>query len=376
MARNERGGGRRSAFFRGKEGMQQTDRELEEQKRRSEERKQAGNMPFRFRVPVGETRQIIICDDAPDFFMYEHALKDSEGRWGRLFSGCTKTFDNCPVCESQDRESYYAMVLTCIDLTPFTTRDGDEVEFSRKLLIVKPAQQKKFLRFYQREGTLRGALFDMTRDGEKDSAIGNDIEFVEFVPEKEMETYTRSWKDRDGKRHDENCDEPFDYEELFEEPDTEKLRALVGGAPAAGSRAQSERELGGRSGRSSRGRRGRDDDWEDDKDKDKFEDEEKPRRGRRSAKVEEEEEEDTPRRRGRRAAQEAEEEEPPRRRGRRSAKSEEAENPEDPDDPPWEEDEEEETPRRGRRAKPDPEPEGEEEEDTPRSRRAARRGRR
>lgn len=286
---------RGSAFFRGSAGMQRTDEELEHAKQKAEERKQAGNKPFRFRVPIGETRQVIVCDDKPDFFLYEHSLKDSEGNWGKLFTGCTKTFDNCPVCESSGKESYYAMILTVVDLTPFSLRDGTTVEFSRKLLVVKPAQQKKFLRFFNKEGTLRGALFEMTRDGDKDSSIGNDIEFVEFVDEAEMETYVRSWKDKDGKKHTEKCDEPYVYEELFEEPSTEKLRALVGGAPPPGSRAYEDKEhnrssrpaapRGREAAAPARGRTGRaapkDDDWDDAEDNAAYEEPAAPaRRGR------------------------------------------------------------------------------------------------
>ncbi len=282
----------RSAFFRGAAGMQRTDEELAHAKQKADERRAAGSNPFRFRVSVGETKQIIIVDDKPDFFMYEHALKDSEGNWGKLFSGCVKTFDNCPVCQEQGKESYYAMVLTCIDLTPFSTRDGTKVEFSRKLLIVKPAQQKKFLRFYAKEGTLRGALFEMTRDGDKDSSIGSDIDFVEFVPEEELSTYVRKWKDRDGKQVVDNCDEPYEYEKLFEEPDTEKLRALVGGKPAPGSRASNERELGAAAPARRTPTRGakpaaKDDDWDDADDGAPFDadppEEEAPRRTRAAA---------------------------------------------------------------------------------------------
>lgn len=287
----------RSAFFRGAAGMQRTDEELAHAKQKADERRAAGGNPFRFRVAVGETKQIIIVDDKPDFFMYEHALKDSEGNWGKLFTGCVKTFDNCPVCQEQGKESYYAMVLTCIDLTPFKTRDGTEVDFSRKLLIVKPAQQKKFLRFYAKEGTLRGALFDMTRDGDKDSSIGSDIDFVEFVPEEEMETYVRTYKDRDGKKIVDKCDEPYEYEKLFEEPDTEKLRALVGGKPAPGSKASNDRELGGTSSRRTPSRTptrtakpaAKDDDWDDPADGSDFDadvpEEPAPRSARRAPAV-------------------------------------------------------------------------------------------
>lgn len=233
----------RRAFYRGEEGMRRSAEELERQKAKAEQRRQQGNAPFRFRVPVGETREAVILDDKPDFFQYEHNLKDSDGRWS-IFTGCVKDWDNCPVCESAGRESYYAMYLSVLDLTPFETRNGDTVEFSRKLLVVKPAQHKKFMRFYEKEGTLRGAIFEFTRDGDKDSSIGNDIEFVEFMDEDELVEHVREWKDKDGKTQTEDCSEPYDYEQLFEEPDTEHLRAVVGGKPAPGSRAEERNEVG------------------------------------------------------------------------------------------------------------------------------------
>lgn len=370
-ARGSSGGAARpSAFIRGNQGRARTDDELQRAKDRQEQRRAQANKPFRFYVPVGQTRQFIVCDDAPDFFLYEHALKDAEGRWGRLFSGCIREFANCPVCRTSERESYYAMALTIVDLTPFETRDGDTVEFSRKLLIVKPAQQKKFLRFFQKEGTLRGALFETTRDGDKDATIGNDIEFLEFVSEDEMDTYTREWKDREGKRHSENCAEPFVYEEVFDEPTEESLLALVGGDPVPGSRAANERELGGRRGSSARGataerpaRRGaKDDDWEDAGDTRRFGkgraadtddgDDQPPARPARRGRAAADDVQDVearPARRGR-AAPEPEDDDPPPRARRGRAE------PED-DTPP---------PRRGRAA---PEPA----DDDPPPRRGARR---
>lgn len=347
---------RRSAFFRGDAGMRRTDEELERQKQRAEERKNSTNKPFRFFVPVGETRQVIVCDDKPDFFMYEHALKDSEGRWGRVHTGCIKEDQNCPVCQSSGKESYYAMMLTVVDLTPFETRDGDTVEFSRKLLVVKPAQQKKFLRFFNKEGSLRGALFDMTRDGDKDSSIGNDIEFVEFVPEEEMATYVRSWKDKDGKKHTEACHEPFVYEDLFEEPTYEKLAAIVGASPMPGSRA-AERHAhgedaparGSRSAartppRTSRPARDADGWDDDDADQRAYGDDEPPARGRRGRPAAEAED-SPPQRRGRPARPDAEDaEDAP--RVRRPARQ--AAEPDDVDSPP---------PSRGRRPAPQDDPE-------------------
>lgn len=374
---------RPSAFIRGSAGMAKTDEEIQKGKDKAEQRRAQQGKPFRFYVPVGETRQFIICDDAPDFFMYEHALRNAEGQWGRLFAGCIKEHENCPLCQGAERESYYMLALTIVDLTPFETKDGNTVEFSRKLLIVKPQQQKKFLRFFQREGTLRGALFEVTRDGEKDAQIGNDIEFKEWVEETEMETYYREWKDREGKKHEEFCSEPYVYEEIFDEPTMESLLALSGGEPSPGSRAANARELGrgrgrggdrddpparGRTTAPARGRRGASEDgWEDGQDDREYgKGRAAPTRGRGRAEPDDDAQDDDPPARpargrpaparGRGPAPEVEDVEPRAPRRGRAAPAEDADDAGD-DAPP---------PRRGRAA-----PAEEPDDDAPPPRRAA-----
>lgn len=264
---------RKAAFYRGSEGRERADREREQAAARNEARKNQQDAPFRFYCKVGETKQFIICDDAPDFFRYEHNLKNPQtGKWD-TFTGCVKEFDHCAACEVSGKESYYAMYFTIIDLTPYETRDGKTVDFSRKLLVVKPAQQKKFQRMYDKAeakgNTLRGALIEVTRDSDKDASIGNEIELLEYIEEDDMEAYTRTWKDRDGKKHTEVCHEVLDYEDIFGEPDAEQIRALVGGEPVPGSRAHERSALGRAAvSRKSAGRRANDDDDDDDDDTD------------------------------------------------------------------------------------------------------------
>lgn len=261
-----------ASFYRGDAGRQKAEEELTKQKERAAARKEQQDAPFRFRVKVGESTQFVVLDDAPDFYRFEHSLQDPKTKFWNIFSGCVKETDNCPVCDTLNRESYYALYLSVLDFTEFETRDGETHEFSRKLLVIKPAQQKKFIRAYdkaEKEGrTLRGALFEATRDGEKDSAIGNDIEFVEFLEEDELATYVRTWVDKDKKKHTEDCSVPYDYEEIFEEPDVEQLRAMVGAPPPPGSRAHERAALGGRGGRTERPARGRGADDGDDADAD------------------------------------------------------------------------------------------------------------
>ena len=68
MVQKRKSGG----FFRGAAGRDRADEELAKQKARAEARKEQGNMPFRFRVAVGETTQFVVLDDEPDFFRHEY----------------------------------------------------------------------------------------------------------------------------------------------------------------------------------------------------------------------------------------------------------------------------------------------------------------
>lgn len=246
-------------FYRGDEAIRKVDEEAQKAKARSDERQANASKPFRFRVKVNETAQCIILDDKPDFFQYEHTLKGADGYYN-LFMGCTKEDDNCPACEVSGKESTYCMYLTVIDLTPFTTRNNETIEFSRKLFVVKNQQQKKLLRMAEREGSLRGALLSCSRDGAKEPAIGNDLELEEFVSEEELGNYIREWTDKEGNLKTEDCSEPYEYETIFEEATTESLRALVGGSPTPGSRAANRSDE--RQTRRPAARKDRDD-WDD-----------------------------------------------------------------------------------------------------------------
>lgn len=229
-----------SSGYHGAEGMQRMEQEQERQAARKEVAQMNANMPFRFYCPPGEEREIIIVDDKPNFFRYEHNLKNTRtGKWD-IFCACINEDANCPVCKAAERPSYFGMFMTCVDLTPYTNKDGEEVPWSKKLLVVKSAQQKKITRLWQREGSLRGAVLLMTRDGEKDASIGNDIELLEFVEEDTLLSYETVYVYTDSAGKEKSKDiighEVFDYDELFPAVTEQQLRALVGGRPEPGSR--------------------------------------------------------------------------------------------------------------------------------------------
>jgi hypothetical protein len=298
--------GRSRGFMRGASAMAHVDEELAREKAAKEARKSQVNMPFRVWVPPGETKEVIVLDDKPDFFMYEHQVQNPRTKKWDTYLGCTKAFDVCPVCEETGKESYYAMYLSVIDLTPFKDRSGVNHRFSRKLMMVKNlSQQKKFIRRFEKDGTLRGYKLELNRDSDKDPTIGGDIEFVEIIDETELAKYKRRFKDRDGKVHQEDCSVPFVYDELFEEPDSDKLRAIVGGEPIPGSSKANHKALD-------------EEEWGDDYDEDEEEaeaEEAKPKRPPSSAVAS---------------------------KKRPIAVDEDEDEEEESDDPPWEEEEAEE----------------------------------
>lgn len=366
----------RSAY-RGGAGMRQMEEEQKRQEAAKEARKARGFEPFRFWTPVTETRQIVIIDDAPDFFRYEHALKDKRsGRYDNYLP-CINEDANCPVCSVSEKPAYFGMYLTVLDLTAYENKDGKEVTWSKKIMVVKPAQQKKIARLFEKHGTTRGMILDMTRDGDKDASIGNDIEFVDFMDEAELDTYYETYKDKEGKTVEIIGSEIFDYDKIYPEM-TEKQLATIAGVSdhGTGNRDDDDKAIGRTRGRSS----GRD--REDDpparrsasrRDEEPAEDaprrparrgsreeepaeEEAPRRGTRRAREEEDPPEEAPRRSAaRRGREEPAEEEAPRRTAARRGREEQAE-----EDPPQ---------RSARRGREEPA-----EEDAPR-RPAARRGR-
>lgn len=204
-------------------------------------------MPFRFWVTPGESKEIIIVDEGITFARNEHACKNPRTNHFDLFLPCIAEVANCPVCEAHpDKQPYFAAFLTILDLTPYVDRTtNEEIPFSKRLLEIKPMQQKKFMRLQQQHGTLRGMVLTMTRDTKKDARIGNDIEYAgERLSEEDLQTYVRVYEDRNGKEQEILGYEPFNYDEIFQDMSEEQLRAICNGAPDPGSRAFENEELG------------------------------------------------------------------------------------------------------------------------------------
>jgi hypothetical protein len=257
-----------SSGYTGAAGLAKMQEAEEEAKALAEARKQLAGSPFRFYCQPGEVREVVVVDMWLEevFFRHEHNLKNPRsGKWD-IYCACIRDHANCPVCDNTDRGSYFAMYLTVIDLTPFETRDGEQVMWSKKLLVVKQQQHKKFVRLEARakseglEAGMRGMVLTMTRDTDKDAAIGNEIEWNnEVISEEDLQTYVTTYRDQQGKDHEVLGYEPFDYNALFPLPTEQQLRSLVGGRAGPGTRDGDDSAIGrSRSGRPAP----RGDDWE------------------------------------------------------------------------------------------------------------------
>lgn len=228
---------------------QQTDQELARQREAAERRANGLYMPFRFRVGEGESREVVILDSELGPCFYEHNLQSpKDGKWN-IFETCPKEWEPCPLCSGTagGKESYYVMMLTCIDLTPWQKKDGTVVPYSKFLLPVKAQGQGFFIRQLDRHGTLRGLKLLMTRDTRQTASIGT----PEFVEKHTEEDILASFGHppvtaQDGKvikQANADCF-PFEYEKLFKKPSAEDLRRRYGGIAPAGSRQELEDEWG------------------------------------------------------------------------------------------------------------------------------------
>ena len=324
-----------SRFHRGAAGRNKVDSELEAQKERQARRQAANEGPYRLYLKPGTTeRQVVILDDEPEFFMHEHQIYNGGRKDMPMYTycGCVKEWETCPVCE-EVKDSYYALFMTVLDLEPYKTRAKETVEFSRKLMCVKPQQQKKFIRRWKKEGTLRGQILLLSRDTDKDPVIGNDIEFEDWMDDDDLAEYTKDWVDRKKKKHTEDCSEVYDYRKIFKEPDAEELSIIAGGDAVPGSAKQAKEEL-------------EDDDWDEEEEDTEWDEEEEEeetgsRKKKKKSKTKKKKKKKRPSRRARQEEEEDEEEE-----DEEDEDEEFEEDDEDEEEEDEEDEEEEERPRR------------------------------
>ncbi len=233
---------------------------------RQEQRRERRNKPFRYKCYMGagtgidtKTGQpippgnyiILDSDIAQCPVFYEHMLADpdNEGRH-TLPVMCVKEIDNCPVCQTDDRDSSFVMVMSVLDInTRKNRRTGELIPWTKKLLAVKSGQQEWFKRQAQRTGNLRGLHVVSFRDtNQMSAAIGQPEVQTQYTEEQLVQAFSHA--EVRGVQGNvikpANSDlYPFDYSKEFNFQETgESLRQKFGGVIPAGSQAETAQEWG------------------------------------------------------------------------------------------------------------------------------------
>lgn len=203
------GGKVKSGFDRGAAGFEKAEKKRAAQEADYQRRK---DTPFSFKLKPGDSAEVIILDKGDPFFLNMHKVKDSRGRW--VDEVCiADTGQRCPICETTGKEGSYTMVTTILDRRPYKTKDGKTIKNSKKLMFVKGRNLPKFKRQYEGKanGNFRGLKLNCHRDGDKESSMGEDIEFLGRVSEEFLSKFGDNAK-------------PADYTKIFKMPTADELR--------------------------------------------------------------------------------------------------------------------------------------------------------
>lgn len=205
------------AFARGSDGFERGKQKREAQEAEYQRQK---NTPFTFRLNPGEDAEVVILDSEPPFFVSLHKIKNSRGRWEDEVC-IADTGTTCPLCESTGKQGSYTMVLTVLDRRPYKIKNGPNagkvIKNSKKLLHVKGRNLPKFERQYKgkAKGNFRGVKVQCHRDGDKESAMGEDLQFLGRVSEAALSKFGDN-------------SVPADYTEIYPIPDATELRERHG----------------------------------------------------------------------------------------------------------------------------------------------------
>lgn len=209
----------------------------------------------RFYLKVDESAEIVILDDGKGFFIHEYEIYDPAKK-RTSYETVRKDVDHDPLeqlvgVDPRFKDAAYIMYLSCIDLRPFTGKNGEQRYYAKKLLPVKRAQMKKFKRWIEQYGTLRGLMLRMNRDDPKGAKIGdpelNPIDGKTHLTEEDMiENFGHAaLMSQDGKSvlKEENADcYAFDYRTTLAPSPPEEL-AKRWGAPYNPGSAQANSQM-------------------------------------------------------------------------------------------------------------------------------------
>lgn len=207
---------------------------FDEEEKKAEQKKAESSKLFRFFLKPGEGAEITFVDGDLDDdgvlmapIYREHRLHIN-GSWNNHFV-CTSDEELCPICEGGDEPSLVA-TFTVIVHTPYKGKNKVYKDV-KKLLIAKRNTYKMLQKIATKRGGLAGCTFDVSREGDKDAAVGGLFDFSE---KHTLEELAAHYKDADFT--------PANYEEELPYVSAKELREQGFGGPGTPSNAAFEDE--------------------------------------------------------------------------------------------------------------------------------------
>jgi len=183
--------------------------------------------------------------DAP--MWYEHTVQHA-GKWENFV--CTESVDPdepCPICAAGGKGSEASLVgvLTLIDHTPYTSKDGKTFQHRRRLFVMKQKTVKQLRKIATKRGGLTGVTMEITRTGDMSARVGDMFEFSSKNP---LADIGESLKEDLGKNYTPELIQPADYDEEIVYYTADELvemgvgqhHSSVGGEAGVGKSAKAE----------------------------------------------------------------------------------------------------------------------------------------
>lgn len=205
-------------------------------------------VPTRYWLKRAESGDIVVLDDQFTFGLREHSVKSFvNGKAVYNPERCISEWDACPLCSQPDAAAYDVAFLSILDLRPWTTKDGKEVKYTKKILAVKKNDLAAFQGLIDVHGSLRGLVLKMNRpDVDKSSSIGSPTFVMKLEQEDLLEEFGHEARlsDKGTVIVPENDSiVPWNYDKYWPVPTRNELAQKYDIAPAPGSREEADQEL-------------------------------------------------------------------------------------------------------------------------------------
>ena len=181
-------------------------------------------------VAKGDTRRIVILDVKPIVKLHFHI--DAGAKYEKV--PCISEHDSCPICEVAGQGSRFGkqkgyIIVTVLDLTPWTTKDGKEMKYTKKIWAIETEAQRNIVaKYLEKYGTTRGLVLDLTRSGAKGEGSSGSAMYEDFISEQQIkDNFTNpEYKNDEGKVLKPAGEDTrvFDYGKLFTLPTANDLR--------------------------------------------------------------------------------------------------------------------------------------------------------